>query len=160
MQRSRWADSRDPRGAAYDGVMLMMDRRFLIAGIGAAGFLTADLAVLSASTAFAAPNAIAAFDKDHDGTLDLDEVKAAADSLFDKLDKDKDGTLDKKEIGGRLTKSEFKAADTDNDGTLTKDEYFALVEDRFKAADADNEGTLDAKELRSKAGRALLRLIQ
>jgi hypothetical protein len=43
---------------------------------------------------------------------------------------------------------------------LTKDEYLGLVEKLFNAADADKNGTLTAKDLKSKAGRALLRLIQ
>jgi Ca2+-binding EF-hand superfamily protein len=59
-----------------------------------------------------------------------------------------------------LSAKEFAAADPDKDGTLTKDEYLAVVEQRFKAADPDNDGTLDAKELSSRAGRALLRLLQ
>jgi hypothetical protein len=41
-----------------------------------------------------------------------------------------------------------------------KDEYLKVVEGRFKAADPDNDGTLDEKKLRSRAGRALLRLLQ
>jgi len=45
-------------------------------------------------------------------------------------------------------------------GTLSKDEYLKVVEDRFKAADRDYDGTLDEKELRSRAGRALLPLLQ
>jgi hypothetical protein len=138
----------------------MINRRFLIAGIGAAGLLAAEPAFVWNSSAFAAANAIAAFDKDSDGTLDLAEVKAAAGALFDKLDKDKEGTLDKKEVHGRLGKKEFEAGDPDHDGTLTKDEYLAIAENLFKSADIDNEGTLDAKELRGKAGRALLLLIR
>jgi hypothetical protein len=33
------------------------------------------------------------------------------------------------------------------------------VENRFKAADPDNDGTVSAAKLRTKAGRALLRLL-
>jgi Ca2+-binding EF-hand superfamily protein len=106
------------------------------------------------------PSAIQKFDTDNDGTLDLDEVKKAGGALFDKLDRDHDGTLDKRELRGRLSAKEFAAADPDKDGTLTKDEYLAVVEQRFKAADPDNDGTLDAKELSTRAGRALLRLLQ
>jgi Ca2+-binding EF-hand superfamily protein len=80
--------------------------------------------------------------------------------MFDKLDKDGDATLDRKETGARIGGKEFKQADPDNDGTLTKDEYLGLVEKLFEAADADKDGTLTAKDLKSKAGRALLRLIQ
>ena len=87
------------------------------------------------------------------------EIINAASAQFDKLNKDSDDTLDSKEVKGVLGKKEFKAADPDNDGTLTKDEYLAIVERLFKKADVNNDGTLDAKELKSKAGRALKRLI-
>jgi len=106
------------------------------------------------------PSTIQKFDTDNDGTLDLNEVKKAGGALFDKLDRDHDGTLDKRELRGRLSAKEFAAADPDKDGTLTKDEYLAVVEQRFKAADPDNDGTLDAKKLSTRAGRALLRLLQ
>jgi len=88
------------------------------------------------------------------------EAKKAGSALFDRLDRDKDGTLDGRELRGRLSAKELAAADPDKDGTLTKDEYLAVVEQRFKAADPDNDGTLDARELRTKAGRALVRLLQ
>jgi hypothetical protein len=100
------------------------------------------------------------FDADHDGTLDLAEVKRAASVLFAKLDRDRDGTLDKRELAGRLSAKELAAADPDRDGTLTADEYLAIVEQRFRAADPDKDGTLDAKELSTPAGRALLRLLR
>jgi len=114
-----------------------------------------------------APSAVAgrgsvlrALDPDHDGTVDLNEAKAAASKLFDRLDRDHDGTLDRRELRGRLSAKTFAAADPDHDGTLTKDEYLALVEQLFNAADPDKDGTLDVKELRSPAGRALVRLIR
>jgi Ca2+-binding EF-hand superfamily protein len=99
-------------------------------------------------------------DTDNDGTIDLEEAKRAASSVFDRLDKDKDGTLDARELRGRLSAKELAAADPDKDGTLTKDEYLAVVEQRFKAANPDNDGTIDAKEFRTKAGQALLRLLK
>ena len=111
-------------------------------------------------TSLAAPSPISALDKDHDGSLDLAEVKDAAGAVFDKLEKDHDSTLDRREVGGRVATGEFKEADPDNDATLTKDEYFALVEKLFNEADADKNGTLSAAELHSKAGRSLLRLIR
>jgi Ca2+-binding EF-hand superfamily protein len=122
-------------------------------------FALGTFAVLSALPAWAAPKSVM-FDTDNDGTVDLAEAKKAASALFDKLDKDKDGTLDKRELRGRLSAKELAAADPDKDGTLTKDEYLAVVEQRFKAADPDNDGTLDAKELKSRAGRALVRLLK
>jgi Ca2+-binding EF-hand superfamily protein len=137
----------------------MIERRFFVSELIAFGLSVAILPFASSSKSFAAP-ALAALDKDNDGTLDLAEVKAAAASVFDKLDKDSDATLDSKEIGGRAGKKEFKEADPDHDGTLTKDEYLGLVEKLFNAADADKDGTLTAKDLKSMAGRSLLRLIQ
>jgi Ca2+-binding EF-hand superfamily protein len=113
-----------------------------------------------ASAASRPANPIGMLDTDHDGTLDLMEVKKAASALFAKLDRDHEGTLDKRELAGRLSAKELAAADTDHDGTLSLDEYLAVVEQRFNAANADADGTLDAKELKSKAGRALLRLVR
>jgi Ca2+-binding EF-hand superfamily protein len=76
------------------------------------------------------------WDPDKDGTLSLDEVKKAAEAKFDALDKDKDGTLDAKELRGLVSKSEMAKLDPDKDGTL------------------------DKKELGSRAGKALMRLLQ
>jgi Ca2+-binding EF-hand superfamily protein len=103
---------------------------------------------------------VAQFDTDHDGTVDLAEAKKAAGDVFDKLDTDKDGTIDIKELKGRLSRNDFTSADPDKDKTLSKDEYLAVVEQRFKAADADNDGTISAAEFRTRAGRALLRLME
>src|SRR5262249_57317669 len=101
----------------------MINRRFLIAKLGACSLLAMNAMLFSGSAAWAVPSAIEAFDKDNDGTLDLAEVKDAAGKMFDKLDKNGDGTLDSKEIGTRVSKTDFKAADADHDGTLSKDGY-------------------------------------
>ena len=100
------------------------------------------------------------WDPDHDGTMSLDEVKKAADARFDALDTDHEGTLDKKEMRRVVSAKEMAKADPDKDGTLDKTEYEAIAADRFKAADTDNDGTLDKKELGSKAGKALMRMLQ
>jgi Ca2+-binding EF-hand superfamily protein len=98
-------------------------------------------------------------DPDKDGSIDLNEAKTAAGALFDRLDKDKDGTLTIKELQGRLSRKDFKAADPDNDATLTKDEFMAVVDSRFMAANPDNDGTIDKAEFGKPAGRALMRLL-
>src|SRR5260370_27985955 len=85
-------------------------------------------------------DALKAIDPDNDGTVDLNEAKKAASALFDKLDTDKDGTLTTKELQGRLSSNEFKAADPDKHTTLNNDEYLATVESRFKPADVNGEG--------------------
>jgi Ca2+-binding EF-hand superfamily protein len=120
--------------------------------------LSPPFAVTTASSAFAA-SALQSLDPDKDGTVDLNEAKAAASALFDSLDVDHDGTLDRKELKDRISEEDWKTADPDNDKTISKDEYLAFVEVAFKRANPDNDGTIDAKELKTPAGRALLRLL-
>ena len=135
----------------------MISRRSLLCTLALSTFFAGNLPVL-AQTRRRGP--MAPLDTNNDGLLDLEEAKKAASALFDKLDPDHDGTLDRRELAGRVSARELKAADPDNDGTLTKEEYLALVERRFKAANPDNDGTIDVKELSSNAGRALLRLLR
>ena len=116
------------------------------------------MALTSASPAFAA-SALQSLDPDKDGTVDLNEAKAAASALFDQLDTDHDGTVDHKELGDRISAEDWKTADPDNDKTISKDEYLAFVEVAFRRANPDNDATIDAKELKTPAGRALLRLL-
>ncbi len=133
----------------------MITRRTIVLATVIAAIALENLPALAAPRA----NPIKLFDTDNDATLDLAEVKKAASAQFTKLDRDHDGTLDRRELAGRLSARELAAADPDHDGTLTVDEYLAVVEQRFNAANPDKDGTLDAKELNSRAGRALLRLL-
>jgi Ca2+-binding EF-hand superfamily protein len=131
--------------------------------IGLSGAIA--LGLLSAVPATAQPKdpatALAALDTDHDGTLDWNEVSAAATAKFKAADPDHDGTLDAKEAGKLgVTKRQLHKADPDKDGTLDATEFLALVKQRFAAADRDHDGTVSAAELNSSQGRALLRLIQ
>jgi len=126
---------------------------------GIAAFLGAVCAPPEA-LAKARPPSVEGIDTDKDGTIDINEAKAAAATEFDKLDKDHEGTLDKKELGRRISKKDWPAADPDKDGTIDKNEYMALVETRFKAADADNEGTVSAQELGTPAGKSLYKLLK
>ena len=128
----------------------------LLAGLIVAG---GDTAAYAKDTATSCP-AFKTMDFDNNGTLDLNEAKAAASTLFDKRETDKDGTLTAKELQGRLSKKDSAAGDPDKDGTLTKDEYLAIVEFRFKAANADADGSIDCKEAKTKAGHELLRLLK
>ena len=128
--------------------------------------VTASFLSLAATFAVAAPVAVyakamdmKAIDPDSDGTVSLDEAKAAGDAKFTAMDPDKDGTIDMKE-GKSMSKTSFKMADPDKDGTIDKAEYTAMVEAAFKKADPDGDGTLDKKELASPAGKKLLALIQ
>ncbi len=143
-------------------LLLRFARFAAVAVLLAAGVLLEGSSV-SAQTSGA--DAITMFDKDNDGTIDLEEAKAAAAALFDKLDLNHDGTLTQEELGDRGTVPQrlspspnpFKQFAVD---TMTKEDYLALTERRFKLADRDNDGKLDAKELESEAGQALLKLLQ
>ena len=106
------------------------------------------------------PRHIKAIDADHDGTIELNEAKKAAVAHFKRLDRDKDNTLDRREMSLLgIGKKAFAKADPDNDRTLDEGEYLALVEQQFKAADPDKDGTLSFAEMKTKAGKALMRLI-
>ncbi len=97
-------------------------------------------------------------DTDNDGTISLDEAKAAATAKFDALDTDKEGTLDASELTGIIAKGTLTKADKDKDATLDKAEYVDFIAKKFVAADTDKDGTLDAKELSTEQGRALVAL--
>src|ERR1700753_3670655 len=119
-------------------------RSSFLALFGAASLLAAPIA-LPALFQVSAASMLTAADTDKDGTIDLNEAKAAAAAEFDKLDADKDGSVDWKEASRHISKVNFKAADPDGDKTLTKDEYVGLAASLFKAADKDGDGTIDAK---------------
>jgi hypothetical protein len=134
-------------------------KNFVNGLVSSFGSLIIVCGVLVASSLPPLPPTLSVYDTDRDGTIDMNEAKAAALQLFARLDTDKDGTLDMKELQGRLTRREFSLADPDADKTLTQDEYLSAVARAFKAADRDHDGTLDAKELKTKAGEAFLRLL-
>ena len=110
--------------------------------------------------AIAPEAALHAIDTNKDGTISLDEAKAAAEKRFTALDTDHEGTLDVRELMGTLSPEAAKRADKDRDGTLSQEEYLAVVEARFKAVDTNHDGTLDLQELRTPQGQGLLRLLQ
>jgi Ca2+-binding EF-hand superfamily protein len=136
--------------AIEETVMKLINRRTL---------LLASALTLALSPAIAA-SVFSGIDTNNDGTIDLDEAKAAAGKVFDQLDVDHDGTLSRAELRGRVLERDWKIADPDNDKTLTKEEYLNYVEYAFKRADTNGDGTIDAKEARTHAGRVLLRLLR
>ncbi len=121
--------------------------------------------LLASALTFALSPALAAsvfsgIDTNNDGTVDLNEAKAAASKTFDKLDTNHDGTLNRAELRGRVPEQDWKVANPDNDKTLSKDEYLNYVEYAFKRADTNDDGTVNAEEARTHAGRVLLRLLR
>ena len=138
----------------YGGKQMISRRTALLAAIGTT--LAGSVPGLAASDY----ELLKGLDSDRDGTVDLDEATKAARAVFDMIDRDGDGRLTRHELSGRLSVRELRAAASDHDGALNEAEYLALVVARFQTADADADGTLTAAELRSKAGRALLRLLK
>ena len=69
------------------------------------GFVPAAASAQGKTRAGGADAVLQQWDADHDGTLDLAEVKKAAEAKFDALDRDHDGTLDKKELNSRAGKA-------------------------------------------------------
>ena len=117
--------------------------------------------ILMASSAWAISGveALKHFNRDHDQTLEISEVIAAATKLFRELDTNNDLTLSSKETAGRLTEDEWKIVNKDEDQTLELDEWLTIVRQRFNAADTDHDGKLTAQELDSPAGQSLIKLI-
>ena len=118
------------------------------------------LALTSAVSPSFAASVFSEIDTDNDGTISLDEAKAAASKVFDQLDHDHDGTLTRAELRGRIPEQDWKIANPDNEKTVSKDEYLKYVEYAFKRADPDGDGKIEAKEARTHAGRVLLRLLR
>lgn len=106
--------------------------------------LSIAILLLCSSIAFA--NEVKKADKDNDGTLDKNEVKAykMLSKHFDMIDTDNDGTIDQAEINAH----KVLMADKDNDGTLERKEvkHKGLAK-AFDLLDTDKDGTLDAKEV-------------
>lgn len=99
-------------------------------------------------------------DPDNDCEMTLAKAKKRVGVVFNELmnDSKKDSALDAKELRGRMTPKELKAANPYDDETLDKAEFLAAVAVRFKAANPDKDATIESKELSSIAGQALLRL--
>jgi hypothetical protein len=139
---------------------MMILKRLVMSAIVAVGVgcITADTSFAKAKSC----KALNIIDPDNDGEMTLAEAQTRAGVVFDKLNKDskKDSTLDAKELRGRMTAKELKAANPDNDKTIDKAEYLAAVAVRFKAANPDKDATLECKELSTKAGQALYRLLK
>lgn len=83
-------------------------------------------------------------DKNNDGKIDTDALKAAREQMIDDrverifkdLDTDQDGKISKDEAKGRI-KEHFDRLDADKDGFITKDELRKAITARRKAPEKD-----------------------
>lgn len=95
-------------------------------------------------------------DKDHDGSLAVDELKSPAERRFMSLDADKDGSVTAAEIDAWLTaiaerrrQRILETMDRDGDGAVSQMEVSAFVEVLFKEADADGSGGVTIDEAKA-----------
>lgn len=87
-------------------------------------------------------------DKDKDGKIDPDELKAArgqiikdrVDHLFEELDKNKDGKIGREEAKGIL-RQDFDEIDRDKDGFIDRDELTCAATERLQPAGSDGPRT-------------------
>jgi EF-hand domain pair len=151
------AETARPCPGVMKGIVMTLLKLALTLIVG----ITGALAPIGPAQAASAAEKMKTWDPDKDGTMDLTEANKAAGVKFDALERDHDGTLDRKEMSStKVDKKTFNKADPDNDGTLTKGEYLTIVKDLFQAADPDHDGTVSVDELKSKAGKALARLLK
>jgi Ca2+-binding EF-hand superfamily protein len=87
-------------------------------------------------------------DKNHNGKIDPDELKAArrmlledrVDSIIKELDKDKDGKISRKEARG-LIKKHFDQIDTNKDGYIDREELLKAAAARVKKSTGKRSGS-------------------
>ena len=139
----------------------MIERRILIALVGAAALLTPYLAASAEQRGARMEGHFKMADTDNDGSLTRDEAKAMPGVArnFDAIDADKSGTVTLAEIHASMKdrargmhergEERFKAADKNGDGTLDREEAKAMprVAQNFDAIDADKSGTVTGKEI-------------
>jgi Ca2+-binding EF-hand superfamily protein len=86
-------------------------------------------------------------DKNHDGKIDADELKAARKQLleerighiFEELDADKDGKISRQEARGRI-KEHFDQIDTNKDGFIDRDELMRAASEKTSGSHGKSQG--------------------
>lgn len=99
-------------------------------------------------------------DTNHDGRLDIFEVKRAASRTFKRLNDDGDLTLERDELYGRMGPRAYAAANRIKGKGIDRIEYKRYVKKLFKRINRDGDRTLECPELCTRAGMRLLRLIK
>ena len=93
----------------------------------------------------------AALDRNGDGHLDREEMRAGAAALFDRLDRDRDGrlTLEEYRAGGTGPVARFAPMDTNRDGVVSRAEFLAAHGDvLFARMDRNRDGMVTPEEFR------------
>ncbi len=126
-----------------------------VAAVGISVSATAPVAEAKHSTC----KAIAKFDRNGDGRLNIFEAKRAGRATFGALNPDGDFTLEYAEVRGRIGPKTFDRYNKIKRKGLDRVEWSRLVRARFHAANPDGDRTIECDELRTSAGRRLLAVI-
>jgi hypothetical protein len=99
--------------------------------------------------------------QDNDKTISMRELNAYALKKFDELNTTGHKTLSRKELGDRISDTDFDAANTGHhkDQTLSWSEFIAYVDRLFKEANTKGHKSLSATELGSPTGEKLITLL-
>ncbi len=136
----------------------MASKRALgLAALAATGFLALAATAPSAEAGHCA--AVARYDRNGDGRLNIFEVKRAGLATFSAINPDRDSTLEYDEVRGRIGPKTYRAYNRIARKGLDKVEWLRLVKARFYAANPDGDRTIECNELHSHAGRRLLAVI-
>jgi Ca2+-binding EF-hand superfamily protein len=88
-------------------------------------------------------------DKNNDGKISKKEYIDAVTNTFNMIDKNKDGFLTEDELKaiGKIDAGKFmKEVDINKDGKISKEEFIKAAEKRFKLMDKNNDSFIDQKE--------------
>ncbi len=134
----------------------------MIARIGAA--IAGIILLAGAGYAQSATDADAFLSKvnqNNDKTLSMRELNAYASKKFEELNTTGHKSLSRKELGDRISDTDFDAANTNHhkDQTLTQGEFIAYADRLFKEANTKGQKSLSLSELGSPAGEKLITLL-
>lgn len=101
-------------------------------------------------------------DKDSDGKVTADEIRAASSAKFSEVDANHDGQLDEAELSamasgfkGRRGGPPLAKLDTNGDGKVSAEEFVSHAATRWQHSDADGDGVVTSQEWQARgAGKA------
>ena len=105
--------------------------------------------VFTALVAFAADDVFSKLDKNKDGKISKQEYMDAVTGTFNVYDKNGDGILRREEIKaikGIDVEKFLKETDAHRDGKIVKEEFNKAAEKRFNAIDKNKSGYVDKNE--------------
>ncbi|MEE9910905.1 MAG: EF-hand domain-containing protein [Deltaproteobacteria bacterium] len=112
-------------------------------------FMVITILLFAVSSASAADDAFSKLDKDKDGKISKQEYMDAAAGTFKTYDRNGDGILTREEIKaikGIDVEKFLKETDANRDGKIVKEEFDKAAEKRFNAIDKNKNRYIDKNE--------------